>query len=78
MLNSTVDTYPRARNILAHAGGFVPYASHRFAELARVFRSDARKLAYCLSQTWLSFSNSARTGTCHTWNYPIATGFNST
>ena len=29
------------RIILAHAGGFLPYASHRFAELARVFRPDA-------------------------------------
>jgi hypothetical protein len=73
----------------------VPYASHRFAELVRVFRSDAGKLADCLGpcwllkrvrmfkgsgdvQNWLSFSNSARTGTCHTWNNPIATEFNST
>jgi aminocarboxymuconate-semialdehyde decarboxylase len=29
------------RIILAHAGGFLPYASHRFAELARVFRPDS-------------------------------------
>ncbi len=37
VLNGTMDRYPRVRVILAHAGGFLPYASHRFAELARVF-----------------------------------------
>ncbi|MEA2745511.1 MAG: 6-methylsalicylate decarboxylase [Acetobacteraceae bacterium] len=41
VLNGIVDRYPGARIILAHAGGFVPYASHRFAELAHVFRPDA-------------------------------------
>jgi 6-methylsalicylate decarboxylase len=41
VLTGIVDRYPGARIILAHAGGFLPYASHRFAELARVFRSDA-------------------------------------
>jgi aminocarboxymuconate-semialdehyde decarboxylase len=41
VLNGIVDRYPGARIILAHAGGFLPYASHRFAELARVFRPDA-------------------------------------
>jgi predicted TIM-barrel fold metal-dependent hydrolase len=41
VLNGIVDRYPRARIILSHAGGFVPYASHRFAELAHVFRRDA-------------------------------------
>ena len=35
--------------ILSHAGGFVPYASHRFAELARVFRRDAAKPADILA-----------------------------
>jgi 6-methylsalicylate decarboxylase len=43
VLNGIVDRYPGARIILAHAGGFVPYASHRFAELAHVFRPDAAK-----------------------------------
>jgi 6-methylsalicylate decarboxylase len=43
VLNGIMDRYPRARIILAHAGGFVPFASHRFAELARVFRPDAAK-----------------------------------
>ena len=41
VLNGIVDRYPGARIILAHAGGFLPYASHRFAELAHVFRTDA-------------------------------------
>jgi aminocarboxymuconate-semialdehyde decarboxylase len=41
VLNGIVDRYPQARIILAHAGGFLPYASHRFAELARVFQPDA-------------------------------------
>jgi 6-methylsalicylate decarboxylase len=43
VLNGIVDRYPRVRIILAHAGGFVPFASHRFAELAHVFRPDAAK-----------------------------------
>ena len=41
VLNGVMDRYPRVHIILAHAGGFVPYASHRFAELASVFRPDA-------------------------------------
>ena len=41
VLNGVTDRYPAARIILAHAGGFLPYASHRFAELARIFRPDA-------------------------------------
>ncbi len=49
MLNGIVDRYPGARIILAHAGGFPPYASHRFAELARVFRPDAANPADILA-----------------------------
>ena len=49
MLNGIVDRYPGARIILAHAGGFLPYASHRFAELARVFRPAAAKPADILA-----------------------------
>jgi len=41
VLNGVMDRFRRVRIILSHAGGFVPYASHRFAELARVFRPDA-------------------------------------
>jgi 6-methylsalicylate decarboxylase len=49
VLNGILDRYPRARIILAHAGGFVPFASHRFAELARIFRPDAAKPADILA-----------------------------
>jgi 6-methylsalicylate decarboxylase len=49
VLNGIVDRYPGARIILAHAGGFVPYAAHRFAELAHVFRSDAAEPADTLA-----------------------------
>ena len=49
VLNGIVDRYPGARIILAHAGGFLPYASHRFAELARVFRPDAANPADILA-----------------------------
>jgi aminocarboxymuconate-semialdehyde decarboxylase len=45
VLNGIVDRYPGARIVLSHAGGFVPYASHRFAELAHVFRPDAASQA---------------------------------
>jgi 6-methylsalicylate decarboxylase len=41
VLNGVMDRYPGARIILSHAGGFLPYASLRFAELARVFNPDA-------------------------------------
>ncbi|MDQ0837031.1 amidohydrolase family protein [Sphingomonas faeni] len=40
VLNGVVDRYPNVSIILAHAGGFLPYASHRFAELAQVFRPE--------------------------------------
>jgi aminocarboxymuconate-semialdehyde decarboxylase len=41
VLNGVRDRHPGARIILSHAGGFLPYASLRFAELARVFNPDA-------------------------------------
>jgi 6-methylsalicylate decarboxylase len=41
VLNGTIERHPRARIILAHAGGYLPYAAMRFAELARVFRPDS-------------------------------------
>src|SRR6266478_2118180 len=49
VLNGIVNRYPRARIILAHAGGFLPYAAHRFAELAHVFRPDAARPADILA-----------------------------
>jgi aminocarboxymuconate-semialdehyde decarboxylase len=36
-----MDGYPGARIILSHGGGFLPYGSLRFAELARLFNPDA-------------------------------------
>jgi hypothetical protein len=36
------DEHQKARIILAHAGGFLPYISHRVAELARIFRPDVQ------------------------------------
>jgi 6-methylsalicylate decarboxylase len=41
VLNGIVDRYPNVRIILSHAGGFLPYAALRFAELAHVFRPEA-------------------------------------
>jgi Amidohydrolase len=41
VLNGVVDRYPGLRIILSHAGGFLPYGSLRFAELARVFNPAA-------------------------------------
>jgi 6-methylsalicylate decarboxylase len=41
VLNGVVDRHPGLRMILSHAGGFLPYASLRFAELARVFDPEA-------------------------------------
>jgi 6-methylsalicylate decarboxylase len=41
VLNGIVDRYPGAHIILSHAGGFLPYGSLRFAELARVFNPGA-------------------------------------
>jgi len=41
VLNGIISRFPNVKIILAHAGGFVPYAVHRFVELAHVFRTDA-------------------------------------
>ncbi len=41
VLNGVPARYPNIRFILSHAGGFLPYASHRFAELASAVRPDA-------------------------------------
>jgi 6-methylsalicylate decarboxylase len=49
VLNGIVDRHPNMRIILAHAGGFLPYASHRFAELAHVFRPDVQSPADILA-----------------------------
>ena len=49
VLNGTLEKHSRVRVILAHAGGFLPYVSHRIAGLARVFRSDALEPADILT-----------------------------
>jgi 6-methylsalicylate decarboxylase len=41
VLNGVLDRYPHIRFILSHAGGFLPYAAHRFAELASAVRPGA-------------------------------------
>ncbi|SUX54642.1 Predicted metal-dependent hydrolase of the TIM-barrel fold [Chromobacterium vaccinii] len=40
VLNRTLARHPDVNVILSHAGGFLPYASHRFAELAQGVRND--------------------------------------
>lgn len=40
VLNGVMDRHRRVNVILSHAGGFIPYASQRFAELAPHVRSD--------------------------------------
>jgi len=49
VLNGIIGRYSGMRIILAHAGGFLPYAAHRFAELAGVFRPDAAEPADILA-----------------------------
>ncbi len=41
VLNGVMGRYRRVRVILSHAGGFLPYAAQRFAELAPHVRPDA-------------------------------------
>lgn len=41
VLNGVLDRYPHIRFILSHAGGFLPYAADRFAQLAHAVRPHA-------------------------------------
>jgi predicted TIM-barrel fold metal-dependent hydrolase len=41
VLNGTINRYQNVQIVLSHAGGFLPYASMRFAELATIFDSKA-------------------------------------
>ncbi len=41
VLNGVLERHPHVRIILSHAGGFVPYAAPRFAELASAVRPGA-------------------------------------
>src|ERR1700736_2270589 len=40
VLNGVIARSPRVKIVLPHAGGFLPYAAHRFAELASAMRTD--------------------------------------
>lgn len=40
VLNGVTARYPRLKIILSHAGGFLPYASHRFAELTSALEPE--------------------------------------
>lgn len=40
VFNGTMKRHPDAKVILSHAGGFLPYASHRFAELGAAIRPE--------------------------------------
>ena len=40
VLNGVLRRYPCIRFILSHAGGFLPYAAHRFAELANAIKPE--------------------------------------
>ncbi|SEO92181.1 aminocarboxymuconate-semialdehyde decarboxylase [Luteibacter sp. UNC138MFCol5.1] len=42
VLNGVMDRYRNVKVILSHAGGFLPYAAYRFAELANAVRPDAK------------------------------------
>jgi 6-methylsalicylate decarboxylase len=50
VLNGVIARNPNVRVILSHAGGFLPYASHRFAELAPSVRTDVSPPAEILQQ----------------------------
>ncbi|MGU7771894.1 amidohydrolase family protein [Burkholderia sp. MR1-5-21] len=41
VLNGVITRHPNVRIILSHAGGFLPYAAYRFAEIAPGVRDDA-------------------------------------
>lgn len=41
VLNGVLGRYPHIQFILSHAGGFLPFAAHRFAELASAVRPGA-------------------------------------
>jgi 6-methylsalicylate decarboxylase len=41
VLNGTFSRHPNVQVILSHAGGFLPYAALRFAELAHIFNPEA-------------------------------------
>ncbi len=48
VLNGVITRCPRVEIILSHAGGFLPFAAHRFAELAPAARTDVPATAELL------------------------------
>jgi 6-methylsalicylate decarboxylase len=64
VLNGVLDRYPNVKIILSHAGGFVPYASHRFAELAAAVRPGAPPRTSCLRSSSASTSTPSFGRTC--------------
>ena len=48
-VRGVLDRYPRTRIILSHGGGFLPYASHRFAELFSSINPGATSSASLLN-----------------------------
>lgn len=50
VLNGVIARNPDVRIILSHAGGFLPYASHRFAELTPAVRKDVPSTEEILKQ----------------------------
>ena len=48
VLNGVITRCPGVEIILSHAGGFLPYAAHRFAELAPTVRTDVPATAELL------------------------------
>jgi predicted TIM-barrel fold metal-dependent hydrolase len=49
VLNGVVNQHQKAHIILSHAGGFLPYISHRIAELSHVFRPEVPEPAEILT-----------------------------
>ncbi|WP_322048688.1 amidohydrolase family protein [Paraburkholderia sp. J67] len=45
VLNGVISRYPNVRIILSHAGGFLPYAAFRIAEVSAIARTDAPSAA---------------------------------
>jgi predicted TIM-barrel fold metal-dependent hydrolase len=48
VMNGVLRRHPHVKIILSHAGGFLPYASHRFAELASAIQSGTPTVAELL------------------------------
>jgi aminocarboxymuconate-semialdehyde decarboxylase len=58
-----MDRYPHVKIILSHAGGFLPYAVHRFAEPGPVLNPKGPTAAELLDKFRLFYFDTALTGT---------------